>query len=238
MTRAIIDDDFRNWPPRPEPIEDCPVRPTLKDIPIRMMDLPTDRGFPVPWFVDWIDGTPEFRLMNGEKWKRAVREKLCWVCGKKLGAYLCFVLGPMCGITRTTSEPACHRECARWSARFCPFLSRPHMMRRGQEELAAAGAQSMGGTGLSRNPGVVLLWSARDYKVFRPEGGGMLIQVGDPLEVEWWAEGRKATRDEVQESIRTGLPSLEEVARQEDGAMEDLSRRVTAFEQYLPGESQ
>jgi hypothetical protein len=213
------------------------MRSDLKDLPIFMMDLPVDpeRGFPVPWFVEWIDGKPEFRLMNAEKWVRAVKEKRCWVCGKPLGAFLCFVLGPMCGITRTTSEPPCHRACAQWSAKYCPFLSRPHMTRRGQEELDKRGATDMGGLALKRNPGVALLWVARSYKVFKPEGGGMLITVGEPTDWEWWAEGRAATRDEVMESIITGLPYLEAEAAKQEGAAEALKEQVTEFLTYLPG---
>jgi hypothetical protein len=212
------------------------LRPELKDVPIRMMDLPVDqeRGYPVPWFVEWIDGKPEFRVMSGEKWRRAIKQHLCWICGKRLGAYMVFVLGPMCGITRTTSEPPNHRECARWAARFCPFLSRPHMARRGDEELAEMGAECMGGVGLKRNPGVALLWTARDFEVFHPVGGGILISVGDPLEVEWWCEGRKAMRGEVERSIDTGLPLLEAEAAKQAGAMEDLRQRVADFRRYLP----
>jgi hypothetical protein len=66
----------------------------------------------VPWFVAWFDGKPEFRAMDGLKWIRAVREHLCWVCGGRLGVWQTFVLGPMCGINRTTVEPPCHLECA------------------------------------------------------------------------------------------------------------------------------
>jgi len=213
------------------------LRPELKDIPWRMLDLPIDeRGYPVPWFVEWIDGKPEFRIMSPLKWKRAVREKLCWICGAKLRAYQVFVLGPMCGITRTTSEPPCHRECARWAARFCPFLARPHAKRRGEEELLEMGAASVGGNAIKRNPGVALLWCARDFEVWRPEAGGVLITVGEPISWEWWAEGRIATRAEVMESIRTGLPFLEAEAQQQEGAMENLRRRVLDFQQYLPAE--
>jgi hypothetical protein len=212
------------------------LRSDLKDLPIRMMDLPVDpeRGYPVPWFVEWIDGKPEFRVTSAEKWLRAVDLRLCWCCGKPLGAYLAFVLGPMCGITRTTSEPPNHLTCARWSARFCPFLARPKMVRRGPEDLAELGAKSMGGVGLTRNPGVALIWTARDFEVFKPEGGGRLITVGEPTEWEWWCEGREATRREVEESIRTGLPLLEEVAATQPGAMEDLQERVRVFARFLP----
>jgi hypothetical protein len=211
------------------------LRSELKDIPLRMLNLPIDeRGYPVPWFVEWIDGKPEFRAASAAKWLQAVKEKRCWVCGQRLGAYLCFVLGPMCGVTRTTSEPPCHRDCARWSARFCPFLARPHMIRRGTEQLEAMGAEAAGGILIQRNPGVTLLWYARDFKVWHPDDGGVLITVGDPTEWEWWAEGRKATRAEVDESIRTGLPNLEEIAHQQEGGMEDLQRQIADFQKYLP----
>ena len=59
-----------------------------------------------------------------------MREKRCWVCGDPLGVHLTFPIGPMCALNRTISEPPSHHECASWSARNCPFLSRPHMVRR------------------------------------------------------------------------------------------------------------
>jgi hypothetical protein len=202
------------------------LRSELTTLPERIKSLPVDeRGYPVPWFVEWLDGKPEFRLMDGRKWMKAVRENLCWVCGHRLGSYLCFVLGPMCGISRTTSEPPCHLECARWSAVNCPFLARPHMVRRGQEELEEHGVKSMGGIALKRNPGVCLLWITHNFKIWRPDGGGYLIRVGELLEVEWYSEGRRATLAEVEESVRTGLPALEEIARAQEGALPELYRQ-------------
>ena len=213
------------------------LRPELnvKELPIRMAELPVHRGYPVPWFVDWVDGEPEFRLMDGRKWNRAVKEKLCWVCGQRLGAYLCFVLGPMCGITRTTAEPPSHRECALWSAKNCPFLSRPRMERRDATALEEAGAKSLGGCAIRRNPGVSLLWITRTYKIWRPAPGELLIRVDDPLEVEWWFEGREATCAEIEHSIETGLPALLEIAAKQDaeekgaGAVTELERQIRNF---------
>ena len=60
------------------------LRPELDaaGMPDRMKLLPIDdRGYPVPWFVDWIDGKPEFRAMDPTKWRRAVTEQRCWTCG-------------------------------------------------------------------------------------------------------------------------------------------------------------
>src|SRR5437763_12378791 len=84
------------------------LRAELTKLPDRIAALPVFRGYPVPWFVAYPngpEGEPEFRTFDPKKWIAAVQEKRCWVCGQQLGAYLAFVLGPMCGITRTTSEP-------------------------------------------------------------------------------------------------------------------------------------
>jgi hypothetical protein len=106
-----------------------------KDLPVgipdRIRNLPVDeRGYPVPWFVDWIDGKPEFRAMDGRKFDRCINEKLCWVCGERLKKHVAFVIGPMCTITRTSAEPPSHLDCAEWSVKACPFLSKPQMKRR------------------------------------------------------------------------------------------------------------
>ena len=211
------------------------LRPELKDIPLRMEHLPLDeRGYPIPAFVDIIEGQRDFRFMSLRHWSRCVREKLCWVCGDKLGGFLTFVIGPMCAINRTTSEPPCHRECARWSAQFCPFLSRPHMVRR-EDELSERAQENVAGTAILRNPGATCIWVCRSYRIFDDGKGRSLIEIGDPIEVEWWAEGRKATRAEVEESIRTGLPYLEAMAREDKGALEELARMTRAIEPWLPG---
>lgn len=218
----------------------CPFAGTMRlelgPLPARMKGLPVDeRGFVVPWFVDWIDGKPEFRAMDRKKWYRAIREKLCWVCGQRLGVNVCFVAGPMCGINRTSAEPPNHVECAQWSARNCPFLSNPRMVRR-EDELINNRTESVAGIGLTRNAGVAMLWRTRQFEVFR-DGlgkGGLLIQMGEPESVEWWACGRPAKRAEVQASIDSGLPNLEALARQQKGGLEFLAKSIARFEKWLP----
>ena len=117
----------------------------MSTMPERMRDLPVDsRGYPVPWFVAWQDGKPEFRAMDGDKFRRAVKEKLCWVCGARLGVHMTFVAGPMCGINRTASEPPCHADCAVWSATNCPFLANPRAVRR-EADLAPEAPREYGG---------------------------------------------------------------------------------------------
>lgn len=214
------------------------IRPELERLPSRLQALPLDeRGYPVPWFVAWHEGKPEFRAMDAAKWVKAVRERRCWVCGDLLGKYLAFVIGPMCGINRTTSEPACHLECAEWSARNCPFLTRPRMVRRQDEEINNnALIEQSGGNAITRNPGVALVWVTTSFRVFDAGGRKRLITVGEPERLIWYAEGRKATREEVRASIDSGLPFLMDIARQQDrdepgaGAETALIAMKSAFE--------
>jgi hypothetical protein len=212
------------------------LRPDLTTMPERIKALPVYRGYPVPWFVAYPngpEGEPEFRTADSRKWISAVQDRRCWVCGDALGSFLTFVLGPMCGITRTTSEPATHRECAEWSVVNCPFLVRPHMVRR--EGNLPEGVVDPPGVCLLRNPGVTLLWITRRFTLFRAQDRRYLIRVGDPLEVVCYAEGRKASRAEVDSSIAGGLPKLIEIAKQEGREAElELVRQVEAFEFYLP----
>jgi hypothetical protein len=206
-------------------------------MPWRIRELPIGpNGYPVPWFVAWVDGVPEFRASDLAKWVAAVRRKQCWVCGGQLGSRLAFVLGPMCIVTRTTSEPPSHRECAEWSIRNCPFLTRPHMHRRTDrlpEDIVSAP-----GHGLERNPGVAALWITRGYSLFDDGNGRKLIRVDDPCEpVEWFAEGRAATRAEVLESLESGMPSLEKIAQEQDHeAFVELAKQHKRALAYLPVE--
>lgn len=201
------------------------------EMPGSMQRLQRDhRGFPVPWFVDRQadrDGEPDFRVMDPEKLQRAVTQRRCWVCGGQLGRYLCFVIGPMCGVNRNTAEPPCHRSCAEFSALNCPFLSQPKMRR---NEKAMPEEARVAGIMIPRNPGVTLLWVTRTYKVHR-EHNGWLFQPGEPEDIVFYARARLATRAEVDESIRTGLPILRDVAIKHDGAegVAELDAAVARF---------
>lgn len=204
------------------------------DMPARIRALPVDpaRGYPVPWFVAWVDGKPEFRCADGAKFVRAVKEKLCWVCGDKLGTKLAFILGPMCAVNRISAEPPCHRECAEYSIKACPFLSRPAMERREGGEVYEQG--TCAGVAIRRNPGVSILWMTKGYSLVEDGNGGVLFSVGAPFEIKPWAEGRTATTEEIAASFNSGLPILQKMAAQQgDFAEERLAVQVKAARKLL-----
>lgn len=224
-------------------------RAGLPQIPTRIARLPIDdRGYPVPWFVAWMkDGNavpprtegavPDFRVMDPGKRERAVLNSLCWICGGVLGVYKTFVIGPMCAVNRVTSEPGAHTECAIFSALACPFLSMPKAKRR--EHGIPEGAKSPG-VAIDRNPGVTCLWTTTSFRPFSVKGveganDGWLISLGKPTVVEWYAERRRATREEVEASIAGGYPLLLEAATK-DGpdAIAELEQELEAAKALLP----
>lgn len=220
----------------------CPVhhagrqaRPELPPMPPRIAALPLDdRGYPIPFFVAYIDGKPDFRVADPDKVVACVKCRLCWVCGQGLGRNLAFPIGPMCTVNRTTAEPPSHRDCALWSAIACPFLSRPHAHRR-EDELTEANAGNVAGEMIKRNPGVTAVWVTRSYELFPDGTGKVLFEVGPPVEVTWWREGRRATRTEVMEAIESGIPLLRAVCQNPTEVLE-LARCTGRAMQYLPAE--
>jgi len=214
-------------------------------IPARLARRPRDhRGFVVPYFVAWLDadshgvdepnGTPDFRVVDPARMRECVRHHRCWLCGDKMGARLAFVLGPMCTINNIISEPPSHRECAEYAMRACPFLARPRMRRNAKDMptkyVEAAGLHA------DRNPGVMALWMTRSYKMVNAYAGnaGVLFRVGPAEHVEWWREGRHATRDEVLEALTFGYDTLKEIAATERGGIEELDRMFPAALATVP----
>ncbi len=178
-----------------------------------MTSLPVDeRGFLVPFFVEWRDGKPLFDVADQRKYKRCVEEDLCWLCGKKLNLRRAFVLGPMCMVNRVTAEPPCHVPCAEYACRVCPFLTMPMAKRQPQPEGTVGPAGEM----IKRNPGAVLLWLCRrkGYNYVRYPDGGVLVHLeSEPLDLRAWSRGEDKAWDEVSESMRSGMPLLEEMCK-------------------------
>ena len=215
----------------------------LPGAPARIAHLPRDeRGYPVPWFVAWfIDGAeagrgargaaPDFRILATGAREKAVRQALCWVCGEQMGAHQVFAIGPMCSINRTTMEPPAHRACAEYAAQACPFLTRPRQRR---DTKGLPDDCHVDGDMIARNPGCVCLWESR-YRLWRPRPGEWLFELGDPVRVDWWAYGRRASRAEVEASIASGYPALLEPAVAEGPeALAELTRLRALAERYLP----
>lgn len=212
------------------------LRKNLPPLPDRMRALPLDpRGFPIPWFVQYVAGEPEFRAFDGRKMLKAVNDRRCWVCGGYLGVRMAFALGPMCAVNRVVSEPPSHRECAIFSATACPFLTQPRM-RRNEKDLPD-GMVAPAGHHLARNPGAMCVWVTRTYEVFNTTEGekGMLFRVGKPESTLWYAAGAPANLEQVLLAIADGVVAATEagiIKTAED--RECIVRGIRGLDDWLP----
>jgi hypothetical protein len=214
----------------------------LAALPAAMRDLPRDHaGRPVPWFVAFIGGTPDFRVIAPGKLERALRGGLCWVCGRGFtgGQDRAWLIGPMCAVNLVTAEPPSHLDCAVASAKICPFLATPNMVRRDRH--LPAGAVNPAGIMIRRNPGASVVW-VTGYRAWKAErdtdgGPGYLFRLGPAKRALWFACGREATLAEALASIDSGLPLLAQMAAA-DGpeAVAELAQMHAAALAYLPPE--
>jgi hypothetical protein len=209
------------------------LRRALPALPEHMKSLPTFRGYPVPWFVWWPEGEdPEFRVIDPRRFQQAINEKRCWVCGEFFtNRRIAFVVGPMCCVNRISAEPPCHLECARFSALACPFLTRPHMVRR-ENDLPED--RYVDPNHHDENPGVIAVWQTRSFELMR-HGKSILVRMGEPTGVDWYTESRVATRVEV----AAALARRESVLYEEAGPLgKEEMRSMIDFvvENLLPRE--
>ena len=194
----------------------------------------TDNGYPALFFAKIIDGKPDIRVIDPAKVVASIKEKRCWLCGKPLGVHLAFVIMPISAVTRSTGEPPSHLDCALYAMRACPFLTRPFMRRRHAgmpEGIGAPGHVQMS------NPGASVLWVTRSYRPFPGPNGGILISVGPPDRVDWWAEGRLATRAEVDSAMEMSLPELYALCEKDRDPADSrraLDRQVALLAPLMP----
>jgi hypothetical protein len=195
------------------------LRKGLPDVPLRMRALPLDkRGYPVPYFVTYINGEPDFRIADQQKLALCVKLRKCWVCGNPLGTWETFVVGPMCSISRTTAEPPTHYECALFSVKACPFLILPKSRR--NDANLPDGHVAPPGAFLTHNPGITAILSSTErFKLLQTPAGqrDYLFRMPIPERIEWWCSGRVATPAEITNAMRASLRTLRAISLEHDG---------------------
>jgi hypothetical protein len=212
------------------------LRPELgRIIPERLKRLPIDdRGYPIPWFASVVKGKPDLRLADPLKFARAVRARRCWICGGGLGKGLVFVVGPASTLSRETSEPPMHIDCAKFAVKACPFLVNPRARYRDAKLPETAVAP----TGLIKaNPGAMALWVADTYALETDPMFGTLVIMGDPSSVMWYARGERATRAQVLDAYELMLPTIRaKAASRGPQAMHQVEHELAEMEFWFPDE--
>lgn len=132
-------------------------------------------GYPIPYFVAYNNGVPDFRLLDARKQLLCIEHKTCSICGKKLfkGAYY-FIGGPMGYTNKISTDPPMHRQCAEYSLNTCPHLhlQKAHRRENGVEDLIAQQGQVM----MDKPPMLLLIKSDKFEKFKDPDHPTTLIK--------------------------------------------------------------
>ena len=81
---------------------------------------------------------------------------------------------------------------------------------------------------------MILVWVTRKYGL-KQAPNGVLFDMGEPLSVAFYAEGRLAGRDDEMASIDSGIPTLREMTEaQGPVACRALDREVARAMELLP----
>jgi len=95
----------------------------MNSIPKFLEHLKTFGEYPVPFVQQWIDGKPDFRVIDPNKVEECVEGKLCAICGRKLGEYCWFIGSDECKEAHMFLDAWMHEECAEFASKTCPFVS-------------------------------------------------------------------------------------------------------------------
>jgi hypothetical protein len=186
-------------------------RPDLPQLPAGMLYLPVDdRGYPIPEFVSNLDGKRDFRVVSLEHLANCIRDNVCWICGQRLDVLKAFVIGPLPAIQGLSNEPPSHVECAEFAVRACPFLLLPKAQHRSidnpkVQKLPRAAKD---------NPGVCCVYTVRGY-AHHQKRKGIIFQTGQAVRVDWYKQGRRATRAEVLAAINASLQGIGSAGNQQ-----------------------
>lgn len=208
------------------------------EVPKHLRGRPTYGGFVVPYFVAWYRGSeqvdereqgakPDFKVTDYRRLTICRKQGHCWICGKHLGAFKWFVFGPGSALSRCSIEPPSHRECAHYAVQICPFMLdvtkdyRHPDLKPGQTLIE----------GVAYRPEVTVLWATKGYKaeVLDATRGVWQFIPGDPEVVEFWYEGRKATRAEIERAITKVLEESKYTR-----SSHDMAWRIKQLMEFAP----
>lgn len=168
------------------------------DAPQQILDLPRDdRGFPIPYFTHYEDGSPDLRVADGRKQVECRDGQKCWVCGQSNDGDKAFIGGIMSYRNRTYSDAPSHVECAIFSAKHCPHLN-GSLKKRRTNDLPDGSVTPVGM--IEARPENVIVVVTNDFLYFRQIG---LFRVAVVDRCVCFNGGERLPRSKVQKLLRS-----------------------------------
>jgi hypothetical protein len=157
-----------------------------------MRGLPSDdRGYPVFYAImpdpRPLDGAHvDFRVLNERHHILCYTNRLCAICGQRLGSQAWFIGGPMCVQNRIFGDAPMHQECARYSMMVCPMLTiapKAYSDRPIQDDrIDSSEDRSV----ITAKPARIVLAVPREYRMIKHSHGKPVFQLHPEMTVEWF----------------------------------------------------
>tara|TARA_R110001592_G_scaffold47952_2_gene151505 strand:- start:508 stop:1020 length:513 start_codon:yes stop_codon:yes gene_type:complete len=167
--------------------------------PERIQALPKEgRGYPVPFFAAVIKGKPDFRVLDEDKWLKAVQGRLCSVCGAGLGKQVAFVGGPRSMASGFFTDAGMHPECAEYALQVCPYLAAPKFGHIETHPSVEAGEARIIAAMHAARPERFGLGITHDYTLARlMPANEIVIKAESFTSITWWVNGIKVEATEI-----------------------------------------
>ena len=175
-----------------------------KEVPLpeRMKDLPFDsRGFPIPYVIYWDkSGVPQFKINDEKKSQKCLLDRLCAICGQKLGDDMWLTGGAQSAFHERGAyfDTPMHHECGVYALKVCPYLaSRNYNTLMPEEKFknvdADPGMLFIDPTMDPTRPEVFIFIKFSDFTVRRiPKSPKRYVVPKRPYEaVEFWDKGQR-----------------------------------------------
>jgi hypothetical protein len=167
----------------------------MSEIPFRMARRPRDaRGLVIP-FAQFIkaDGTPDFRVMDDRLTSKAVRRRLCSICGEPMRGDVYFIGGPLCVENGYFYDPPMHKDCATYAIQTCPHLARSKGRYSATPDLQEKGVLLVAGAmDISKKAEWFAIMRATGYESGHTADQMLVIKAKLPwVSVERWRDGRR-----------------------------------------------
>lgn len=162
---------MNNW-------RDVPKPPGVAELDV------DERGYPIFFMIQPPPGQAlDFRVMNLTNHLRCARERLCMICGRKLGYWLTFIGGPMCLKNRVFGDGPMHRACAEYSLRVCPYLTIGSMDYKNAPSGKVPNTKTDPNV-ILKKPKKMLLYTTREFKLINGGGGKPVFRVAPHKKLE------------------------------------------------------
>jgi hypothetical protein len=148
------------------------------EIPPFLSHLKVDeRGYPIPFFVAYVKGKPDFRMIDPKKFNYCFEQDLCFVCGKKHVKKNYFIVtGPQGLANGVHSDCPSHRGCLEYSLKICPHLFFESSQRNERGEHYNHAVKTTGVAGVKEKPDILYLIKADKWVTIPGPNGGVLIK--------------------------------------------------------------